>query len=137
MRSLIKNERAMWYAKYAGKTEQVDENGDFTGDPVTTYSAPIKFYATLSPGRGYSGGAGTMKQTPFGFDVDTERRIMTADTSLDIDETTIIWTDNAPTLLANGTPDPSTADWSVCARPSDGINFLAVPVKARIRNGES
>lgn len=137
MRNLVKNERRMWYAKYVGKEEQTDANGDYTGDPIVKYTAPVEFWAVISPGRGYSGGAGTMRNTPFGFDVDAERRIMTVDTSLPIDETTIIWTDSEPTVFQDGSADPSTADWSVSGRPSDGLNFLAIPVKSRVRNGEN
>ena len=137
MRNLVRNEKRMWYAKFVKFTQVTDVNGDYTGDPIAVYSAPVEFWATLSPGRGYSGGAGTMKQTPWGFDVETERRIMTVDTSLPIDETTIIWTDHEPDTFLDGSADPASADWSVSARPSDGINFLAIPVKARVRNGDN
>ena len=133
MRNLAINERRMWYALYVGKTEQVDSNGDFTGDPVLQYTKPVEFWAVISPGRGYNAGfAGTLDKAIFGVDIDSERRIMTTDTSLPITETSLIWLEQ-PALLQDGSADPDSATFSVTARPSDGLNFLAIPVKARLK----
>ncbi len=135
MRNMIRNERRMWYAQYVGKEDQVDENGDFTGDPIIKYSAPVEFWAVISPGRGYNAGfAGTLRQAIFGVELDSERRIMTTDLSLPVKETSLIWL-TEPVVFEDGTADPDSADFSVTARPSDGLNFLAIPVKARAKNG--
>ena len=135
MRNMIRNERRMWYAQYVGKEDQVDENGDFTGDPIVKYSAPVEFWAVISPGRGYNAGfAGTLRQSIFGVELDSERRIMTTDLSLPVKETSLIWL-TEPVVFEDGTADPDSADFSVTARPSDGLNFLAIPVKARAKNG--
>lgn len=135
MRNMIRNERRMWYAQYVGKEDQVDENGDFTGDPIVKYSAPVEFWAVISPGRGYNAGfAGTLRQAIFGVELDSERRIMTTDLSLPVKETSLIWL-TEPVVFEDGTADPDSADFSVTARPSDGLNFLAIPVKARAKNG--
>lgn len=135
MRNLAINERRMWYALYVGKTMAVDEHGDYTGEPELQYSKPVEFWAVISPGRGYNAGfAGTLKQAIFGVDIDSERRIMTTDRTLPVTETSLIWLE-PPRLLANGNADPDSATFSVTAKPSDGLNFLAIPVKARLRNG--
>lgn len=135
MRNMARDERQMWYALYTGKTAQVDSNGDETGDVVLTYSEPHEFWAVISPGRGYNAGfAGTLRKAVFGVDIDSERRIMTVDLDLPVTETSLIWL-HEPQLLQDGTADPDSADFSVTARPSDGKTFLAIPVKARLKNG--
>lgn len=137
MRNLARNEIPMWYALYAGKTRRVDENGDYTGEYVIKYSKPVKFWATISPGRGYNAGfAGTLEKTIFGVDLDSERRIMTAEVDLPIRSTSLIWLEQ-PGLLEDGTADPDTATFSVTAKPAKGPNFLAIPVKERLQDGKS
>lgn len=135
MRNLVKNERQMWYATFISQTDGVDANGDYTGDKVETYSAPVEFWAVLSPGRGYSGGAGTTSRNVYGVDVDAERRITTTDTSLPITETSLIYL-HEPNTLESGAADPDDAEFQVSAQPSSGLNILAFPVKSRLRNAD-
>ena len=133
MRLLRRNLRTMWYALYDHMTDQIDSNGDKTGDPLVVYSAPVEFEAVLSPGRGYSGGAGTTSQNIYGIDVDAERRIVTDDLEIPISETSLIYL-HEPKTLQDGSADPADADYSVSARPAAGLNFLAFPIKSRLRN---
>lgn len=136
MRNLAINERRFWYALYVGKEDVLDENGDATGDVVEKYSAPVEFWAVISPGRGYNAGfAGTAHKAIFGIDIDSERRITTTDLSIPITATSLIW-QTQPTLLEDGTADPDSADFSVTAKPADGLNFLAIPVEARLGHVE-
>ena len=135
MRNLARNEKQMWYALYVGKERETDSNGDYTGSYVEKYSKPKEFWATISPGRGYNAGfAGTLEKTIFGADLDSERRIMTTEIDLPIRSTSLIWTET-PGLLSDGTADPTTATFSVTAKPAVGLNFLSIPVKERLQNG--
>ncbi len=131
MRTLSRNERQMWYATFTGKSDIIDENGDVSGQKLS-YSEPVEFWAVLSPGQGYSGFGGTAYRGYFGIDVNSDRRIMTADLTLPIDETSLIWI-TEPVLLEDGTADPESADFSVAARPSDGLNFLSIAVTFRAK----
>ena len=134
MRNQARNERRMWYALFVSKSEEVDENGDYTGDSVIKYTKPEEFWAVISPGRGYNAGfAGTLRQQIYGVELDVERRIMTTDLTLPITETSLIWL-TEPSVLEDGTADPESADFSVTSRPADGLNFLSIPVKARLKN---
>lgn len=134
MRNMARNERKMWYALYQGKEHPVDENGDYTGDPIVKYGKPVEFWAVISPGRGYNAGfAGTLRQNIFGVELDVERRIMTTDLTLPITETSLIWL-TEPQVLEDGTADPESADFSITSRPADGKNFLSIPVKARLKD---
>ena len=55
--------------------------------------------------------------------------ISTVDTSLPIDENSIIWINTKPTYLEDGSVDGSTADYKVAAPPLDGLNSLRIAVK--------
>lgn len=136
MRNLVKNERKMWYALFIEQTMGVDENGDFTGEPVQKFSAPVPFYAVLSPGRGYSGGAGTTSRNVYGVDVDAERRITSMDKSLPICETSLIYL-HEPKVFEDGSADPDDAEYQVSARPADGISVVAFPIKSRLTINEN
>ena len=134
MRMLKRNERDFWFAKPETVTENTDSNGDYTGTMSITYSAPTYFKAVISPGRGYTGFGGSAHPATYGIDVDSERRIMTNDLTLGIDETCIIGRGIAETD-SNGHALATSAEWSVNARPADGLNFLSIPVKVRSKNG--
>ena len=58
-----------------------------------------------------------------------DRVISTVDTSLPIDENSIIWINTKPTYLEDGSVDGSTADYKVAAPPLDGLNSLRIAVK--------
>lgn len=137
MRNMVRNERDMWYAKPIGLVEQTDENGDYTGDPVVKYAAPVYFRAVLSPGRGYTGFGGSVHSTFYGAEIDSERRIITSDLTLGVDETCIIGLGEAETYIEEDVTytDPSSAMWSVNAKPADGLNFLSISVKMREQDG--
>lgn len=134
MRTLIRNERQFWYATFAGKTDVLDANGDVAGQKVT-YSEPVEFWAVMSPGQGYSGFGGSAYRGYFGIDIDSDRRLVTADLTLPITETTLIWA-SEPVLLEDGTADPESADYTVAAHPADGKTFLSIPITRRAKNEE-
>ena len=135
MRNMARNERRFWYATYLGMTDVVDGNGDNTGDKALKYSAPVEFWAVLSPGRGESGFGGSAYPAVYGVEVDADRKLITTDLTLPINETSLIWK-TEPVLLQDGSADPDSADYSVAAAPSDGLNFLSIRLKVRAKNAE-
>lgn len=128
MRNLKKNQLDLWYALYKGKVPVKDENGDDTGEDTAQYSPPVHFTASLSAGKGEA------QKDIFGVDVDFTRSISTVETSLPIDETSLVWHETKPGLLEDGTADPDTADYTVAAKPAKSLNVLVIPLKARARN---
>ncbi len=112
------NTRTMFYALY-GK-EEVNED-EFT--KKTGYYEPVEFRACLSTGQSNA------EESPFGASVSYDRVISTVDTSLPIDENSIIWVKAKPTYLENGSVDASSADYKVAAPPLDGLNSLRIAVK--------
>lgn len=128
MRSLKKNKSTLYYALYNGKEEVVDENGDFTGEYIIGYSAPVVFYANISAGKG------SAQADIFGVNVDFTRTISTTELSLPIRETSLVWYETEPKLLADGRADPESADYKVAAPPAAGLNELVIALKARAKN---
>lgn len=129
MRSLKKNQRGMWYSLYNKKIPMLDENGDETGDFDISYSTPVAFKASLSPGKGSTQG------NVFGVDVDYARTISTTDMDLPITETSLVWYETKPVFLVDGTVDPNSADYEVAAPPADGLNVLVIALRKRNKNG--
>lgn len=128
MRSLKKNKNTLYYALYNGKEEVVDENGDFTGEYIIGYSAPVVFYANISAGKG------SAQADIFGVNVDFTRTISTTDLSLPITETSLVWYETKPKILEDGRADPESADYKVAAPPAVGLNELIIALKARAKN---
>lgn len=129
MRNLKKNQRKMYYALFDKMVQQVDENGDDTGDPVAHYSAPVMFEASLSSGKG------SAQKEVFGADVDFTRSISTTNLGLPITETSLVWYETEPALLPDGSANPDSADYEVVAPPADGLNVLVIALKSRAKNG--
>ena len=129
MRNLKKNQRKMYYALFDKMVQQVDENGDDTGDPVAHYSAPVMFEASLSSGKG------SAQKEVFGADVDFTRSISTTNLGLPITETSLVWYETEPALLPDGSANPDSADYEVAAPPADGLNVLVIALKSRAKNG--
>lgn len=129
MRNLKKNQRKMYYALFDKMIQQVDENGDETGDPVAHYSAPVMFEASLSSGKG------SAQKEVFGADVDFTRSISTTNLGLPITETSLVWYETEPELLPDGSANPDSADYEVAAPPADGLNVLVIALKSRAKNG--
>ena len=122
MRSLRKNQQRLYYTTYNNKMQVTDENGDFTGDEDTGYSAPVSFYANISPAKGSS------QEEVFGKNLDYSRTIVTCDMTLPIDEFSRIWIKTKPVLKPDGTADGDSADYSV-VQVARGLNSVAYALK--------
>ena len=81
------NEQKFYYATYSGRTMVTDSSNNYTGESKVTYSDPISAWANISAARGEA----SVEQ--FGADVRYDKIIVSCDTSLPIDETSIIWID--------------------------------------------
>lgn len=122
MRLLKRNRQNIYYATYNNKIPITDENGDFTGDTDTGYSAPVSFYANISPAKGSS------QEEVFGKNLDYSRTIVTCDMTLPIDEFSRIWIETKPVLKPDGTADGDSADYSV-VQVARGLNSVAYALK--------
>ena len=126
MRTLKRNERKMFYARYSDKIDILDKDGNETGDSKSGYSAPVIFYANLSAGKSDS------EQSPFGASVQYDRVLSTCDMNLPINVSSLVWVKNKPTYNADGSVNSASADYEVAAAPLDSLNGLLIAVKRRI-----
>ena len=91
MRTNQRNKRSVWYCLYQGETEKTDTDGNYTGETEIAYAAPVQIKACVSPATGQS------NTEMFGNLTDYDRVIVSDDTSLAIDENTVLFIDSTPT----------------------------------------
>lgn len=123
MRDCKKNQRSMKYALYSDSIPILDGDGNPTFENENGYLAPVDFKATLSAGKSDS------ESSDFGNNVTYDRVISKFDKSLPIDENSLIWVTSTPTYT-NGKVDKSSADYTVSARPLDGLDSLRIAIKS-------
>lgn len=96
MRTLLRNKRPFYAAKYIGTEDSIiDEYGFDTGQEIPKYAEPVKFFANVSPSRGET------ETLQFGESLEYDRVIVIEDTGADIDEYSRIWFDRDPSLSHN------------------------------------
>lgn len=85
MKCLKRNMTAFYYALYSGKTKRLDSDGNDTGEKTVSYGTPVAFRAYITP----EIGAGTLSFP--GEEKRYEREIITADMSIPLTETSVLW----------------------------------------------
>ena len=143
MRSLKRNKQTLYYATFHDKTVvyELNEDGsikyiDIDGEQVPVeistsnagYSAPIKYSANISAGKGES------DASVFGINLDYTRSISTSDKNLSITNTSLIWIETVPLLNTDGSANPDSSDYTV-ALTAPSLNALSIAIKARKKNG--
>lgn len=96
MRSLEREKRGFWVAKFLGKQQIEDEQGRLTGEYALTYTNPELVIGTVSPRSGNTWGDG------FGIGVDCDRTVIFDKIGMNLDESCIIWVDEKPRLDDTG-----------------------------------
>ena len=89
MRNLQRNLQPVFYKLYEGEEELIDEYGNSTGEYAPIYGNLKSAMLCVSPNKG------TSETEQFGSTEEYDRTATTADTSLEIDENTILWVDGA------------------------------------------
>lgn len=118
MKALKRNKRTFWYCLYGTETELTDSDGNYTGETAIGYGAPVECKANISPATGQS------NVEMFGNLTDYDRVIVSDDTSLPIDENTVLFIDSTPT---NGAGEAGY-DYIV-RRVARSINSVAIAVQ--------
>lgn len=81
LKDLRINQVSFWYQTYLGEEDEVDEDGNYTGDTVAKYSSPVQAHARISPN------VGEAVRSPFGASLQYDKQISTVQ-NLPIDEHT-------------------------------------------------
>lgn len=95
MRCLNRNKQTFYYALYKGEVEEVDADGNYTGERTTEYDDPVKMKANISAARGES------SYNPFGIETNYSKTIVTDDMKCPIKEDSILWIGIEPTEAYN------------------------------------
>ena len=98
LKDLPENQVPFWYQLYEGKADQVDEDGNITGDPINKYSNPVRIMARVSAN------TGDVINSPFGQDIVYDKSISTVQ-KLPIDEYSRLFIDREPVIKSDGTTD--------------------------------
>lgn len=91
MRSLLRNQQPVFFKLYEGEEEIIDEYGNPTGSFLPVYSSLKSAMLCVSPNKGNS------EVQQFGSLEDYDRTMTTADTTVAIDENSVLWVDGADT----------------------------------------
>lgn len=90
MRTLKRNKRPVAYAFYDGAAELTDDLGNYTGEYVVSYTAPVKTLMNVSGGRGQADIA------LFGLTDTFARTATTEDLDTDFNTETVFWIETDP-----------------------------------------
>lgn len=90
MRIVQRNKRPIWYALYNKITDEMDAEGNYTGEKVTTYDEPVKDMMNVS------GGRGSAEVEIFGVDNPFTRSVVTNDLTTPFNTDTIWWFESEP-----------------------------------------
>lgn len=91
MRNLLRNTEPVFFKKYLGREEIIDEYGNATGSFVPVYSEFMSAMLCVSPNKG------TSEVEQFGSFDNYDRTMTTANKSCPIDEDCVLWLDGADT----------------------------------------
>ena len=90
MRISNRNKRPVAYAFYAGMTDLIDDEGNYTGETEITYTTPVKTLMNVSGGRGQADIA------LFGLVSNFSRTAVTEDLETQFNTETVFWIDADP-----------------------------------------
>lgn len=113
MRSLLRNQQPVFYKLYEGQEEIIDQWGNPTGSFIPNYSNLKSTMLCVSPNKGNS------EVEQFGTFADYDRTMTTADTSVGINEDSILWVDGADTsgpynyIVKKRAPWKNSIQWAI------------------------
>lgn len=90
MRCLDRNKREFYYCLYIGETRAIDEDGNYTGEPISEYGGPVMVKGNVSAARG------TAEIEQFGTNLSYDKTITLEGTDYPIDERTVLFVDSVP-----------------------------------------
>lgn len=91
MRSLLRNQQPVFYKLYEGEREITDQYGNSSGSYAPVYGELRSAMLCVSPNKGNT------EVEQFGTLLNYDRTMTTADTTVPIDENTVLWLDGADT----------------------------------------
>ena len=126
MRCMVRNMRNFYYATYEGKLELEDEYGNPTGEYEVIYSEPMKCKGNVSAAQG------EIQSRQFGDSESYDKVIVLDDVNIPIDEYSILWVDNLPTVHEG---DGALAHDYIVKEVARSMNSVSIAIKKVDVNG--
>jgi hypothetical protein len=127
MRGLVRNMRVFYYALYESKVEIEDEYGNKTGEFEVIYGKPIKCKANISAAQG------EMLSRQFGDSESYDKVITLSNVDIPINEYSILWVDNLPTINDEGTTN--TPHDYIVKKKAISLNTVSLAISKVTVNG--
>lgn len=127
MRGMYRNRRKIWYAKYLGKEEILNDDGDYTGNTRPLYGNPKKVFVNKSTTSGLTNNniSGKVVRHPYGNELDYNVTINPIPYGMsDIEEQDVLWIDTEPVINEDGSTD--TPYDHIVTRISYALNWRAM-----------
>lgn len=120
MRCLERNKTAFYFALFVRGDSSFDSSGYRTGETIKIYGKPVKCRANISPATGE-----TIAQQ-FGGNESYDKVIVLDNTSIPIDEYSILWVDVKPVIKPDGTTD--TPHDYIVKKIAKSLNSVSVAI---------
>ena len=131
LKDLRLNQVPFYYQTYDGTVDEVDEDGNLTGESIPKYSNPVRVLARVSPN------SGNAEDSPFGKDIVYDKTISTVQ-KLPIDEYSKLFIDVVPILNEDGSTDTEPDYICVCPKHDLQQNLWAIrKIKGNIHAGQN
>lgn len=131
LKDLRLNQVPFYYQTYDGTVDEVDEDGNLTGESIPKYSNPVRVLARVSPN------SGNAEDSPFGKDIVYDKTISTVQ-KLPIDEYSKLFIDVVPVLNEDGSTDTEPDYICVCPKHDLQQNLWAIrKIKGNIHAGQN
>lgn len=131
LKDLRLNQVPFYYQTYDGTVDEVDEDGNLTGESIPKYSNPVSVLARVSPN------SGNAEDSPFGKDIVYDKTISTVQ-KLPIDEYSKLFIDVVPVLNEDGSTDTEPDYICVCPKHDLQQNLWAIrKIKGNIHAGQN
>lgn len=119
LKDLRQNQVPFWYQTYEKEVDEVDADGNLTGDTVPKYSNPVRALARISPN------SGNAEDSPFGKDIVYDKTISTVK-QLPIDEYSRLFIDIVPVINEDGSTNTEPDYKCVCPKHDLQQNLWAI-----------
>ena len=119
--------RKFYYATYEDKKELTDEYGNKTGEYEIIYSCPINYKGNISAAQG------EMQSRQFGDSESYDKVITLGNVNVPINEYSILWVDELPTINDDGTTD--TPHDYIVKKVARSLNNVSIAIKKVDVNG--
>lgn len=131
LKDLRLNQVPFYYQTYDGTVDEVDEDGNLTGESIPKYSNPVRVLARVSPN------SGNAEDSPFGKDIVYDKTISTVQ-KLPIDEYSKLFIEVVPILNEDGSADTEPDYICVCPKHDLQQNLWAIrKIKGNIHAGQN